>query len=425
MVGAVTPRSARVWAQLEGVPGNRPAEVWLEYWADRDPNATAAPRKRTDKVMTHAALHWTVHLPLDRLEPGTRYQYKVLWKTAAGQGASASATLKTDSHWQFRTDPPALRILAGSCAYTNDPQDDRPGAPYGRSTKIFQSMAERQPDLTLWMGDNIYFLEPDFGDETAMSSRYDKWRALTDMQALLRQGSHAAIWDDHDYGPNNSNGAYVHKDKSLKLFQRYWNNPSYGVPGLPGVFTSQVMGDAEFFLIDNRWYRDSDLLIDEDKRMLGSEQLRWLKNSLLASTATWKFIVSGSQILNLNNQFEGWNRFPRESQEFLDWLERQRVPGVVFLSGDRHFSAMLKVDRPSTYPLYELTCSPLTSGPYENPSRDVVNNPRLIAGSAVTRNSFCELELTGARGSRKLAISIRNGNGEPQWQRDIQEAELR
>lgn len=341
------------------------------------------------------------------------------------QGASELASVQTESLWQFRTDPPAVRILAGSCAYTNDAQDDRPGLPYGRTPAIFESMANRRPDLTLWVGDNIYLREPDFGDETAMSARYDKWRALPELQSLLRQGRHVATWDDHDYGPNDSNSSYVHKDKSLKLFQRYWGNPSYGLPGVPGVFTSHVISDAEFFLLDNRWYRDSDRLADEDRRMLGSEQIRWLRNALLASTATWKFIVSGSQVLNLTNQFEGWNRFPRESQEFLVWLEKQKIPGVIFMSGDRHFSVMLKLDRTGTYPLHELTCSPLTAGAYENPSREVGDNPRLIPGSAVTRNSFCELDFSGPKGARRLSISIRDVKGELQWARELLEADLR
>lgn len=425
MVGAVTQRSARVWAQLTGVPNAEPADVWVEYWPEGRSSGGGTTHFATDRFTTAGPRHWTVHIPLDRLEPGTRYQYQVKWKSASAQGASAVASVRTESLWQYRTDPPPVRVLAGSCAYTNDPRDDRPGTPYGRSPVIFQSMAERGPDLTLWMGDNIYLREPDFGDETAMSSRYDKWRALPEMQTLLRQGRHVATWDDHDYGPNDSNSSYVHKDKSLKLFQRYWGNPSYGLPGVPGVFTSHTISDAEFFLIDNRWYRDSDRLADEDRRMLGVEQMRWLRNALLASTATWKFIVSGSQVLNLTNQFEGWNRFPRESQEFFDWLEKQKIPGVIFLSGDRHFSVMLKMDRTGTYPLYELTCSPLTAGAYENPVKEIVDNPRLLSGSAVTRNSFCELDFSGAKGARKLSISIRAADNQLQWSREIQEAELR
>lgn len=425
MAGAVTQRSARLWAQLRGAAADSETEVWAEYARVAGSDAATPVTLRTERVKVNATTGWTVQILLDRLEPGTPYAYSVHWQGRKGGGVSARATFKTETLWQFRTDPPTMRVLAGSCAYTNDPPDDRPSRPYGRDPAIFETMAGRDPDLTVWMGDNLYFREPDFGDETAMAQRYDKFRSLPELQSLWRKGQHLATWDDHDFGPNDSNSSYVHKDKSLRLFQRYWVNPSYGLPGLPGVFTSQTIGDAEFFMLDDRWYRDSDRLIDDDRAMLGREQIRWLKNALLASTATWKFIVSGSQVLNLSNHYEGWNRFPRESQEFLAWLEKQRVPGVIILSGDRHFSVMLKQERAGTYPLYELTCSPLTAGTYDNPSQETSNNSRIMPGSVVTRNNFCELNFSGARGSRRLKLAIHDGRGEALWSMELAEAELK
>jgi alkaline phosphatase D len=56
------------------------------------------------------------------------------------------------------------------------------------------------------------------------------------MQQLLRATSHLAIVDDHDVGPNDSDGSYVQQGESLKLFPRYPPNPSYGLPGAPGSF---------------------------------------------------------------------------------------------------------------------------------------------------------------------------------------------
>ena len=54
-------------------------------------------------------------------------------------------------------------------------------------------------------------------------------------------------------------------------------------------------------MTDNRTYRDSDKLLDEDKAMLGPAQLRWLKNALLASVSPVKIIVVGSQVTNTAN----------------------------------------------------------------------------------------------------------------------------
>jgi alkaline phosphatase D len=100
--------------------------------------------------------------------------------------------------WQWCKGPPDIRVLASSCAYTNEAQDDRPGKPYGQGNQIFQTMAKQKPNFTLWLGDNIYLREPDFGDANAMARRYDKWRSLPELQELLQTGSHLAIWDDYN-----------------------------------------------------------------------------------------------------------------------------------------------------------------------------------------------------------------------------------
>ena len=128
-------------------------------------------------------------------------------------------------------------------------------------------------------------------------------------------------------------------------------------------------GDADIFLTDNRWWRSADLLPDSvngkpnpEKKMLGDQQMEWLKNSLLYSTATFKIIVVGSQVLNPVSPFDKWRDFPSEYQELMDFLTEQKINGVLFLTGDRHHSEIIKVERPGTYPLYDITVSPLISG---------------------------------------------------------------
>ena len=100
--------------------------------------------------------------------------------------------------------------------------------------------------------------------------------------------------------------------------------------------------------------------------MLGARQLEWLKEGLRRSTANFKLIVNGSRVLSekpspTNRGGEGWHNFPRERTALLDWLRAQRIDGIFFLSGDIHYTYLTQRERPGTYPLTELTCSPLTS----------------------------------------------------------------
>jgi len=98
------------------------------------------------------------------------------------------------------------------------------------------------------------------------------------------------------------------------------------------------------------------------KRMFGREQMEWLKNSLLYSTATFKIIAVGSQVLNPLSPFEKLGHFPAEYEELMNFLKDNKIDGVLFLTGDRHHSEIIKAERPGTYTLYDITVSPFTSG---------------------------------------------------------------
>jgi alkaline phosphatase D len=91
--------------------------------------------------------------------------------------------------------------------------------------------------------------------------------------------------------------------------------------------------------------------------MLGAEQLAWLKRELLASKAKVKFIASGSEWQS-NGHLDSWTSFDRERQEIWDFIRDNDVAGVVFLSGDRHFTAAYQIQGR----FIEVTTGPLGSG---------------------------------------------------------------
>ena len=239
MVGATAQRSARIWFQTTAQ-----GTASVEYWSDKLPTAT----RRTEPVKTNAAHQNAATIAVNDLKPGTRYSYRVLLD---GRPASPVLGFNTQTLWQWRTDPPEIRVVTGSCAYINQPEFDRPGTPYGAGEEIFDRMAEAKPDLTVWLGDNLYFREADFDSPWGMEARYANTRQSKPLQKLFRTGAHAAIWDDHDYGANDSNSSFILKDKSLELFKTYWPNPSYGLPEMPGVFNHRTSGGRRIF--PDRW----------------------------------------------------------------------------------------------------------------------------------------------------------------------------
>ena len=401
-----------LWLQTE-----RAARVAVDLHADDE----AAKRRRIEGT-TRAEDDFALHVRLTGLEPGTRYRYQVL---VDGRPAGEPGTFATQPLWQYRTEPPELAIAFGSCAYLND-RFSRPGPPWGGDYGIFDVIAARAPDLMLWLGDNVYFREPEWTSSEAMSARYRAYRAMPELRKLARASSHLAIWDDHDFGPNDSDGSFTLKGAALETFKRYWANPSYGLPGVPGVFGMATLGDVDFFLLDNRFHRYPNRYPPvPEKAMFGAAQLKWLKQALIASRATFKVVAAGGQFWNRANRYEAFFNYPAEQKALADWLLEQKIPGVLFLSGDRHLGGLWRIERPGAYPLYEFTSSPLTAGPFTNPPQEERDNPQLVPGTLVTQRNFGMLRVSGPRADRAVTLEAYASDGRLLWQRRIAAAELR
>jgi alkaline phosphatase D len=414
MHGFADMASITLWAQTD-----RPARLEVEFHPESDPGAL-----RRVAAETRAANDFVAHLRLANLAPGTAYRYRVLRDGAPAP--IAPGHFRTQPLWQFRGDPPEFRVAFGSCAHLHD-AFERPGSNWGTDYRTYDAVAAKSPDLMLWLGDNVYFREPEWTSLEGMSARYRAYRSLPALAQLLRATSHVAIWDDHDYGPDNSDGSFVGKSNALAAFRRYWPNPTFGLPGTPGVFTQVSYGDADFFLLDNRFHRHPNRYPrNAEKAMFGAAQLDWLKRALVASRATFKIVAAGGQFWNARNtRFEALHDFPAEHRALLDWLTAQRIRGVVFLSGDRHYGSLLRVARPDAYPLHEFTSSPLTSGVFTGLTGFERGNPDLVPGTLVMERNFGMLRFSGPRRARTLTLASYDWNGALLWQHALRAADLR
>jgi alkaline phosphatase D len=147
------------------------------------------------------------------------------------------------------------------------------------------------------------------------------------------------------------------------------------------------------------------------------------KNSLLYSDATFKIVVTGSQVLNPVSEFDKLLRFPVEYNELMQFLEQYRINGVVFLNGDRHHSEIIRVNRAGTYPLFDITCSPLTSGTHDFAPAEQ-NNPYRVFGLPGKQN-YTRFTISGTKGQRKLTTQFLGVKGEPLGQWSVTEQELK
>lgn len=367
---------------------------------------------------------------LSDLEMGKTYEYQILLDGFV-QKLPYPLQFKTQELWEWRKPAPDFSFLAGSCLYINDSAYDRPGVPYGKSTDILNAMANTPADFMLWLGDNVYMREADYSSVTGMERRYLHTRSEPKLQPLLAKMNHYAIWDDHDYGDNDANKTFEHKLTSLDLFSEYWANRSGPYLHENGIYYSFRQSDAEFFMLDNRWFRDESNLNEQffAKTQLGAKQLDWLKNKLAHSKAVFKFVCVGGQFLNEHTNKESFNLYKKEREEIIQFITEQKISGVVFLSGDRHHTELLKNDKVTAslgYPLYDLTSSSLTAGASSVIGSDEEKNPMRVANTLTAENNFCRIQISGKKkGERQLEITNYDAKGMVKWGYVIKESDLK
>ncbi|NBU36060.1 MAG: alkaline phosphatase family protein [Bacteroidetes bacterium] len=408
MLGYSEMREVMVWLQT-----TNKGKIQLNYWDLNRPNQIF----KSEIVETDAETAFTAKIILSLLEPGKKYGYQVLLNEKPLL-FPYPLEFQTQSLWQWRTDPPSFSIALGSCAYINDTPYDRPGKPYGSDYHIFESILAKKPDAMLWLGDNTYLREADWNSRSGILYRYSHTRSTPELQGLLGSVHHYAIWDDHDFGPNDSDRSFYLKEYTLEAFRLFWGNPTSGLPEQSGITSQFQWADIDFFLLDNRFYRAPDERKTGERTQFGKIQLEWLIDAMKASLAPFKMVATGGQFLTTADISENHiHLYPEERAYLIKRIEEEEIKNVIFLTGDRHFTELTEMKLANGNFLYDLTVSPLTSGVNTNP--DLKPNILRVPGTAVTEHNFGLLTFSGKSQERKLTIKIFDSMGKEKWMKEI------
>ncbi|TKJ34469.1 MAG: hypothetical protein CEE38_18155 [Planctomycetes bacterium B3_Pla] len=308
MIGHTTSTTSRVWVRADG-----PCQLQVRAVPKAEGKAIL-----TQKLSLIKPDNFCGSVCLRGLWPSTTYRYQILLN---GKEQPSSAVQ------EFTTFPVEKRsgiVRVGFGHSLIGP---------GRQT-TWRSIAEKKPDLFILMGDNIYSNTTEAAKQRRM---YLQFRADPHFRAFAATTPIYAIWDDHDYGANNSDRTQRGKDRSLKTFNEIWANPPSQADQGKGIWTRFTVGKAEFFLLDVRYYRSPNADPDgAGKTILGLEQRAWLLDQLAQCPATFKFLVSGSS-WNCGGA-ESWNHpFAHEYDSILAHIARKRIGGIILLGGDQHF----------------------------------------------------------------------------------------
>ncbi|MEM6723677.1 MAG: alkaline phosphatase D family protein [Bacteroidota bacterium] len=248
-------------------------------------------------------------------------------------------------------------IAFGSCNHEYDQQP------------MWDFILQENPDLWIWLGDNIY---GDSEDMSVLQAKYDQQLDNPDYQTLYRQVPIIGTWDDHDYGVNDGGKEFPQREASAELMMNFLNVPADAPQRQrPGTYSRYTLGTdsqlVKIILLDARYFRDE--LVQKGRGyganatgdILGEAQWTWLAEELANSTAQVNIIGSGIQMIPEQHRFEKWANFPTARKRLLELIVSSKIANPILISGDRHIGEISKLDiQGDDSPIYEITSSGLT-----------------------------------------------------------------
>lgn len=362
--------------------------------------AEAARQTASSHAEHDLCLHWR----FEGLEPDTRYQYRIL----------QDDTLLAEADCYFRTAPPvdeAARVCLafGSCAKTE-------------SLPLWSQMQEQGAQGIVLLGDTPYI---DTTKLDVVRQKHRRFVEIPELAAVIRHTPLWGTWDDHDFGVNDSTGHLKGKENTRRAFAEYRANATCG-HGDEGIYTRFRLGPVEVFLLDTRWFADTEPspVAPDKPTLLGKRQWEWLKQGVKESEATFKVIACGMIWDDKENrERDDWGTYTHERSALFDFLGQERISGVLLMGGDIHCSRLLRYNTESQvgYPLHQCIVSPIHSSTI--PSLNVAH-PDLIRGEAVP-HVWLRLTADSTQTPAVLHAEWIQMNGQEMWDLRLTEDEMK
>jgi phosphodiesterase/alkaline phosphatase D-like protein len=256
----------------------------------------------------------TVKLTCSGLAADTTYFYCV--EAGGVLDTSLLGTFKTPA-----TGPQTFKIAFASCAVNSS------------NRVVFDSIAAENPLFFVHLGDMFY---DDIATDTPRLFRqaFDRTLAVERQGNLLRNVPTIYMYDDHDYGVNNSNGGSASRPAAVATYKERVPHPPLVETGATDAnYFSFEIGRVLFIVTDLRSMRSPQANTDNaSKTMMGTTQKTWFKDQL--SSATGKIICWFSTspfIPNTTASADHWGGYNTERVEIADHIKATCVGRILSL----------------------------------------------------------------------------------------------
>ncbi|MGH8869004.1 MAG: alkaline phosphatase D family protein [Actinomycetes bacterium] len=217
---------------------------------------------------------------------------------------------------------------------------------------------------------------------------YDDTLTQPEQMYLYRNAPTVHVWDDHDFGPNNSDKTHAGKANIAQVYREV--EPHYPLAlGSGPVYHSFQVGRVLFMVSDLRYERDP--ATDPDtaaKSQIGTVQKAWIETLLSTSDAAALVWVTSTPWLNTSGG--SWGSYSSEREELaqlfrdLGWASR-----MCAVSADMHALAISSggLSNPwGGFPVFQF--APLDT----NPSTGV-DHPYYDVGFLGTQGSYGTMQV--------------------------------
>ena len=308
--------------------GEQEARIFIHEKSDFQDTVTYS-----DLIKTEQKNYFAAGVEFDSLKADTKYYYTLSVKNRTG--------IKNGSFTTLPSGPASFKIAFGSCART------------GSDNPIFGTINKLEPLFFMNIGDFHY-------EDISQNCSYNFARAyFTNLRSHYQSELYSTrpfvyMWDDHDFGPNNSYSESNCRNEAIQAYRHFV--PHYSLPfkgndePISQVFS---VGRVRFVLTDLRSQKKRPEYEGCERVEIGTnfgpdKHLEWFKEQLIDGKDSGQLIawvnplpwISDERSLKYEcDENDDWQGFSEERNEIANFIKDNNIP-LIMLSGDAHMLAI-------------------------------------------------------------------------------------